>query len=61
MVGTKHETELREQIERFAREAGADAFGVASAPEIEETLTGRRPTDLLKEARSVVVMARRIP
>jgi len=61
MAGTNDRQGIKGQIARFARENGADAFGVASVLDIEETLPGCGPTDLLKSARSVVVMAMRIP
>lgn len=44
-----------------ARAYGADLVGVTSCDGFEKALPGCRPADLLKDAKSVVVFARRIP
>jgi epoxyqueuosine reductase QueG len=43
-------------VERLAYEMGADLVGVASADSFEEAPAGHRPQNLLRRARSVVVM-----
>lgn len=52
---------LKNQIKKFAKKKGAELIGFTSTISFPETLPGCRPTDLLKQARSVLVMAMRIP
>jgi epoxyqueuosine reductase QueG len=52
---------IKGQLKEFALKSGADLIGITSALTFPETLPGFRPTDLLKQAQSVVVMAMRIP
>jgi epoxyqueuosine reductase QueG len=49
--------DLTAGVERLAYEMGADLVGVASAAAFEGAPAGHRPRDLLRGARSVVVMA----
>ncbi len=48
-------------VKEQAREFGADLVGICSGAGFEKALPGCRPEDLLKDARSVVVFARRMP
>lgn len=50
-------TELR----RAAEAAGADVFGVADVERFDELPAGKHPRAIFPEARSVVVLGRRIP
>lgn len=49
-----------EQLEAFAREAGADVFGVADAERFGELPADKHPAAIFPEARSVIVIGRRI-
>ena len=49
------------EVKARARSLGADLVGITSCERFEEALEGCGPQDLLKDARSVVVFARRIP
>ncbi len=49
-------TQLTADVERLARELGADLFGVASAEAFEGAPNGYRPRNLLRGARSVAVV-----
>ncbi len=51
----------RKEIEAFAREAGADVFGVADIRRFDELPAERHPRAIFPEARSVVVLGRRVP
>ena len=46
---------LADDIKEFARKAGADIVGIASAERLEGAPKGHRPSDLLPSAKSVVV------
>jgi epoxyqueuosine reductase QueG len=50
-----------DHVKHFSRSIGADLVGIASTDRFEGAPPGRRPEDLLPDARSVVVMAKRIP
>jgi epoxyqueuosine reductase QueG len=52
---------LTDEVKEFARKNRADLVGVASADRFQEAPDGRRPWDLLPDAKSVIVMAKRIP
>ena len=61
MAGAVVKKTIKDKLEDFARKSGADLIGIAPAFTFDEALPGARPTDLLKKAQSVVVMAKRIP
>ena len=48
-------------VKEQAREFSADLVGICSCAGFEKALPGCRPEDLVKDARSVVVFARRMP
>jgi len=50
----------RQQLEAFARTAGADVFGVANIERFDELSADRHPGSIFPEAKSVVVLGRRI-
>lgn len=50
-----------EEIKRQARELGADLCGIASIERFADAPPGFHPTDIIKECKSVVVMALRFP
>jgi len=52
---------LSEEIKDYALEMGADLAGIASTSEFAEAPVGHRPEDLLTDARSVIVVAKKIP
>lgn len=52
--------DLSEEVKRFARSVGADCVGIADAERLKGAPEGRRPRDILPEARSVVVMGLRM-
>ena len=52
---------LRHQLETIARENGADYFGVSPMSRLKNLPQGHRPTDLLPNAKSVIVLGMRIP
>ena len=47
-------------VKHFARDKGADLVGIASVERFEDYPEGRRPEDLLPEARSVIVVGARV-
>jgi epoxyqueuosine reductase len=49
------------QVKEYARDAGADLCGVAPAGRFSEAPEGFRPSDIFAGARSVVVVAKRLP
>jgi len=51
----------RSELEQAARAAGADVFGVADVERFDELPPERRPAAIFPEARSVIVLGRRIP
>ncbi|MDD3726548.1 MAG: hypothetical protein PHI44_05070 [Candidatus Ratteibacteria bacterium] len=50
----------KEKIERYAREVGADIFGVAGIERFDELPCEKHPRAIFPEARSVIVVGRRI-
>jgi epoxyqueuosine reductase QueG len=48
-------------VKYFARSIGADLVGIASTDRFEGAPPGHRPEDLLPDAKSVIVIAKRIP
>jgi epoxyqueuosine reductase QueG len=50
-----------DHLKHFARSIGADLVGIASVNRFEGAPLGHRPEDLLSDAKSVIVMAKRIP
>jgi epoxyqueuosine reductase len=50
-----------EKVKKFARSIDADLVGIASVERFEAAPAGRRPTDILAGAGSVVVCAMRLP
>ncbi len=50
-----------DSVKAQARAMGADLVGISSCEGFEKALPGCRPGDLLKDAESVVVFARRMP
>ena len=50
----------RDKIERYAREAGADIFGVAGIERFKEVPFEKHPQAIFPEVRSVIVVGRRI-
>ncbi len=50
-----------DDVKEQAREFGADLVGICSSAGFEKALPGCMPEDLVKDARSVVVFARRMP
>ncbi|MDH3521372.1 MAG: hypothetical protein OEM49_13025 [Myxococcales bacterium] len=55
-MSTDFSADLKLGVEQLARKLGADLVGVASAAAFEAAPTGHRPRNLLRGARSVVVM-----
>jgi len=51
----------RSELAQAARAAGADVFGVADVERFDELAPERRPAAIFPEARSVIVLGRRIP
>ncbi len=49
------------EVKQFARSIGADLVGVASTDRFEGAPPGHRPEDLLPGAKSVIVIAKRLP
>ena len=49
-----------DDIKRFARDKGADLVGIASVERFTEYPEGRRPQDLLPDAKSVIVVGVRV-
>lgn len=52
---------LTEELRAFARQAGADVFGIANIERFDELPADKHPQAIFPEARSVVVLGRRIP
>jgi epoxyqueuosine reductase QueG len=52
---------LRQLLKDIATENGADYFGVSPAARLKNLPDGHRPTDLLPNAQSVIVLGMRIP
>jgi epoxyqueuosine reductase len=52
-------SELSLEIKALAKEQGAHLVGIASVDRFAEAPRGHHPTDLLPDARSVVVIAHR--
>ena len=50
-----------EEVKNYALEVGADLAGIALANEFDEAPVGHRPKDLLSDARSVIMVAKKIP
>jgi len=48
-------------IKKMARHAGADLCGIAPVERFKDAPRGFRPSDIFKQARSVVVIAKRVP
>ncbi|UCH02502.1 MAG: epoxyqueuosine reductase, partial [Candidatus Bathyarchaeota archaeon] len=53
--------DLTSQVRNFALREGADLVGIAPVARFREAPVGRKPEDLLPNAQSVVVLAKRIP
>jgi len=51
----------RDEVEAAARRAGADVFGVANVERFDGLPPERHPQSIFPEARSVIVLGRRIP
>jgi len=51
----------REQVEEYARGAGADLFGIAPVERFDELPSEKRPAAIFPETRSVIVLGRRVP
>lgn len=51
---------LTAKVKSFARSSGADLIGIAQAKSLSKAPNGHRPKDILKGAKSVVVMAVRL-
>ena len=52
---------LSEEVKGYALEMGADLAGIASTSEFDDAPIGHRPRDLLTDAKSVIVVAKKIP
>jgi len=52
---------LSEELRAFAKEAGADVFGVANVERFDELAPQKHPKAIFPETRSVIVLGRRIP
>jgi epoxyqueuosine reductase len=52
---------LAVEVKEFSKKIGADLIGIASVERFEEAPEGHRPQDLLPDAQSVIVLAKRIP
>lgn len=52
-----NKSELNRELESFSHEQGADLFGVADAKNLEGAPLGHRPSDFVKNAKSVLVLA----
>lgn len=50
----------RDELEAFARKAGADVFGVANIERFDELPPERHPRTIFPETKSVIVLGRRI-
>jgi len=52
---------LSVDVKEFSKEIGADLVGIASTERFKKAPEGHRPRDLLPDAQSVIVLAKRIP
>jgi len=52
---------LKDRLKKFAFSKGADLVGIAPVDRFHEAPEDHRPTDILPDARTVVVCAKRIP
>ena len=52
---------LSEEVKAYAYEMGGDLAGIASTSEFHGAPVGHRPEDLLADAKSVIVIAKKIP
>lgn len=52
---------LKRRLKKFAFSKGADLVGIAPLDRFREAPEGHRPTDILPDAKTVVVCAKRIP
>ena len=52
---------MREKLLERAKKAGADLVGIAPVERLAGAPEGHKPTDLMPEARSVIVLASRMP
>jgi epoxyqueuosine reductase QueG len=50
-----------DDVKQFAKSIGADLIGIASTDRFDSAPLGHKPEDLLRGAKSVIVMAKRIP
>ena len=50
-----------DDVKQFAKSIGADLIGIASTDRFDSAPLGHKPGDLLRGAKSVIVMAKRIP
>ena len=50
-----------QEVTDFAREAGADVFGIANVDRFDELPADKHPRAIFPETRSVIVLGRRIP
>jgi epoxyqueuosine reductase len=61
MVARLSDANLTRSLRDLAREAGIDLMGVAPVVRLEDGPKGARPTDYMPSARSVVVLAKKMP
>lgn len=52
---------LSKRVKEFARKNGADLIGTASVDLFKKAPEGHKPRDLLADAKSVIILAKRIP
>jgi epoxyqueuosine reductase len=56
----KYDKQVTRAVKQIAQDRGADLVGIASVERFKEAPEGHRPTDILPEAKSVIVVGRRI-
>jgi epoxyqueuosine reductase QueG len=56
----KYDEQLTHFIKQLAQERGADLVGVAPVERLKDAPKGHRPQDILPEAKSIIVVGRRI-
>ena len=52
---------MEEEVKEMLKAEGSDLVGIASVDRFEKALPGCKPTDIMSQAKAVIVMAVRIP
>lgn len=59
-MARSYNNKLTNELKTFLKQKGADLIGVAPAERMKDAPEGHRPTDLLPNARSVIVLAKHL-